>query len=76
MKKRIVRLENDLWRIRTNAGDLPDSEQKELEEYFSEIGMPYRLVDGHLCIAGGVDRDSVFERLEHYYDGWAEVLPF
>jgi hypothetical protein len=76
MEKRIVRFEDEVWRIRTDVGELPGSERKELEEYFGEIKLPYRLADGHLCIAGGVDRDAVFERLEHFYDGWADVLPF
>ncbi len=76
MEKRIVRFENELWRIRTDGGEIPEPEQKELEEYFAEIKLPYRLVDGRLCVAGGVDRDAVFERLEHFYDGWAEVFPF
>jgi len=48
----------------------------EMIEYFDEIRLPYRLIDGCLCIDGGVVRDAVFERLEHFYDGRAEVLPF
>jgi hypothetical protein len=76
LEKRIVRLENDLWRIRTDSGEIPDSEQKELEEYLTEIKLPYRVVDGHLCLEGGVDREAVFDRLEHFYDGRADVFPF
>ena len=76
MEKRIIRLEEGLWRIRTDVGELPESEQMELIEYFSEIKLPYRLTDGCLCVVGGVDRDAVFERLEHFYDGRAEVFPF
>ena len=76
MEKRIVRLEEDLWRIRTEIGELFESERMELIEFFGEIKLPYRLVDGCLCIADGVDRDAVFERLEHFYDGRAEVFPF
>ena len=76
MEMRIVRLEENLWRIRTDAGELTKSEQMELIEYVDEIKLPYRLVDGCLCIDGGVARDAVFERLEHFYDGRAEVLPF
>ena len=76
MEKRIVRLEEDLWRIRTDAGELPESEQMELIEYFDEIKLPYRLNDGALCIVGEVAREAVFERLEHFYDGRAEVFPF
>lgn len=76
MEKRIVRLEKDLWRIRTDAGELPKSEQVELIEYFDEIKLPYCLADGCLYIVGEVGRDAVFERLEHFYDGRAEVFPF
>ena len=76
MEKRIVRLEDDLWRIRTDAGELPASELDELVEYFGEIKLNYRLVNGRVCISGSIDRDSVFERLNHFYDGRAELLPF
>ena len=76
MEKRIVRQEDDLWRIRTDTGELPASERDELIEYFGEIKLNYRVVTGLVCIAGSIDRGSVFERLEHFYDGRAEVLPF
>lgn len=76
MEKRIVRLEEGSWRIRTGIGELPKSEQIEVIEYFDEIKLPYRLIDGCLCIVGDVDRESVFERLEHFYDGRAEIFPF
>ena len=76
MEKRIVRLEDDLWRIRTDSGELPDSERDELIEYFGEIKLNYRLTNGRVCIVGTMDQGTVFERLEHFYDGRAEVLPF
>ncbi len=76
MEKRIVRLEDELWRIRTDTGELPTSERDELIEYFGEIKLNYRVVAGRVCIAGSIDRESVFERLEHFYDGRAEVFPF
>lgn len=76
MEKRIVRLEDDLWRIRTDIGELTASERDELIEYFGEVKFHYRVVTGNVCIVGSIDRDSVFERLEHFYDGRAEVLPF
>ena len=76
MDKRIVRFEDKFWKIRTDIGDLPASEQKELKEYFDEIRMPYRIIDGGLCVSGDVDRDAIFERMEHFYDGRAEVYPF
>jgi hypothetical protein len=76
MEKRIVTLEDDLWRIRTDTGELPESERDELLEYFGEIKLNYRVVGGHVCIVGTIDRNSVFERLEAFYDGRAEVFPF
>ena len=76
MEDRIVRLEGDLWKIRPDTGKLPDSERDELIAYFGEIKLPYKIVDGCVCIAGEVDRDSVFKWLEKFYDGRAEVLPF
>jgi len=76
METRVVRLEDDLWHIRTDTGELPESERDELIEYFREIKLNYRVAEGHVCIAGAVDRNSVFERMNHFYDGRAEVLPF
>ena len=76
MEKRIVRFEENLWRIRTDAGELSESERTELIEYFGEIKLPYRLDGNCLCIVGEVDRDTVFERLEHFYDERAEIFPF
>jgi acyl-[acyl carrier protein]--UDP-N-acetylglucosamine O-acyltransferase len=48
----------------------------ELIAYFGEIKLPYHIVDGCVCIAGEVDRDSVFKWLEKFYECRAEVLPF
>ncbi len=76
MEKRIIRFEEDLWRIRTGTGELLEIERMELIEYFDEIKLPYRIVGDCLCIVGEIDREAVFERLEHFYDGRAEVFPF
>ena len=76
MEKRIVRFEDNMWRIRTDTGELPQSERSELIEYFDEIRLPYRLVGDCLCIIGEIDRATVFERMEYFYDGRAEVFPF
>ena len=65
-----------MWRIRTDAGELTQSERSELIEYFDEIRLSYRLVGGRLCIVGEIDRETVFEIMEHFYDGRADVLPF
>jgi hypothetical protein len=74
--KRIIRLEENLWRIRTDDGELPETERMELIEYFDEIKLPYRIVGDCLCIVGEIGREAVFERMEYFYDGRAEVFPF
>jgi hypothetical protein len=76
MEKRIVRLEKNVWRIRKEAGEIPESERAELVEYSDKIKIPHCMIEGRLCIPGKVDRNSVFERLEHFYDGRIEALPF
>lgn len=76
VEKRNIRFEDNMWRIRTDEGELPESERSELIEYFDEIRLPYRLVGACLCIVGQVDRDSVFDRMAHFYDGRAEVVLF
>ncbi len=45
MEKRIIRIEDDIWHIRTETGELSESEKSELIEYFDEIKLPYRFVD-------------------------------
>ncbi len=65
-----------MWRIRTDTGELPESERAELIEYFDEIRLPYLLAGDCLCIVGIIDKDTVFERMEHFYDGCAEIFPF
>ena len=36
MDKRIVRLEDEHWKIRTDMVEIPESEQEELKEYFND----------------------------------------
>jgi hypothetical protein len=43
MRKRIVRLEGNLWRIRSDQGELDAAEQQELRNFFDEIRIPYGL---------------------------------
>ncbi len=74
MDKRIIMLEGDSWRIRTDSGVLSKSEQAEVREYFDVIRMPNRILGGKLTVASGVDRDTISERMEYFYDGRAEVV--
>ena len=76
MPNRIVRLEEGLWRIRLDEGELAPGEQEELKEYFDEIRMPYRLEHGRLYVPGSVSWETLYERLQHFYDGRADVYPF
>lgn len=57
-------------------GELAEFERSELIGYFGEIKLPDLLVNGCLCIAGGVNKDSVFERLQLFYDGRADGFLF
>jgi hypothetical protein len=41
MEKRIVRLEKNVWRIRKEAGEIPESERAELVEYSDKIKIPH-----------------------------------
>ena len=76
MPPRIVRLENNLWRIRPQQGEIDVAEEQELREYFDEVRLPYRIENGRACIVGSIGWDALYERLQHFYEGRAEVYPF
>ena len=76
MTKRIVRIEGDLWRVRSDQGELDAAEQQELKDYLDEIRLPYRMDHGRPCVWGSISWEVLFESLEHFCDGRAEVYPF
>ena len=76
MKKRIVRVNSGYWCIRSEEREIRAHEQARLIEYFREIGIPYQIVAGRLRVPESVGSKEIFERLEHFYDGTAEVYPF
>ena len=76
MRKRIVRVEDGYWRIRSEKRELRATEHRELIEYFDEIRFPYEVINGRVRVPESVDLHDIFERLEHFYEGRAEVLPF
>ena len=39
MEKRILRREDDFWRIRTDTGELADAERNALRAYLDEKGL-------------------------------------
>jgi len=52
MEKRILRLEDDFWRIRTDTGELADAERNALRAYLDEKGFKTTMIDDNLAIAG------------------------
>jgi len=76
MKKRIVRIEEGYWRIRSEKREIGQEEQRRLTEYFHETRFPYRIIEGRLCVPESVPWDEIIERLDHFYDGIADIYPF
>ena len=76
MKARVVRVEDGFWRIRSRNREIGAEEQARLVEYFSEIRFPYKIIGGKLRVPESVPWKSISERLQHFYDGDAEVYPF
>jgi hypothetical protein len=77
MKERIIRKGNDVhWHICTlDFKSIPETERKELEEYFDEMEMPYHFADGDILIDGSIEWITIDEIMTHFYDGWAVFTP-
>jgi hypothetical protein len=76
MEKRILRREDDFWRIRTDTGELADAERNALRAYLEEKGVKTAILDDHLAIAGELTSQEVVESIEAFYEGKADVYPF
>ena len=76
MKTRVVRVEDGYWRIRSGKRELRAEEQQALVDYFREIRFPHRVVGGRVHVPESVPWSDIYERLQHFYDGRAEVLTF
>jgi hypothetical protein len=76
MEKRILRLEDEFWRIRTDTGELADAERNALGAYLDEKGFKTAMIDDNLAIAGELTWKEVFEPIEGFYEGKADVYPF
>jgi len=76
MQSRVVRKKDSLWRIWSDKGELDQEEQNELKEYFEKIRMPYQYDADMICVPGTVSWETIYERLQHFYVGRAEVYPF
>jgi murein L,D-transpeptidase YcbB/YkuD len=71
MEKRILRLEDDFWRIRTDTGELADAERNALRAYLDEKGFKTAIIDDNLAIAGELTWQEVVEPIEAFYEGEA-----
>ena len=76
MEKRILRLEDEFWRIRTDTGELVDAERDALRAYLHEKGFKTAMIDDNLAIAGELTWQKVVEPIEAFYEGKADVYPF
>jgi len=76
MEKRILRREDDFWRVRTDAGELADAERNALRAYLDEKGFKTAIIDDKLAIAGKLTWQEVVGPTEAFYKGKADVYPF
>src|SRR5271170_7571582 len=76
METRILRLEDEFWRIRTDTGELADAERNALRAYLDEKGFKTAMIDDNLAIAGELTWQEVVEPIEGFYEGKADVYPF
>ena len=67
MEKRILRLEDDFWRIRTDTGELAAAERNALRAYLEEKGFKTAIIGDHLAIAGELYRlpKVISEKSDH-----------
>ena len=47
-----MRLEDEFWRIRTDTGELAETERNALRAYLDEKGFKTAIIDDNLVIAG------------------------
>jgi nicotinic acid phosphoribosyltransferase len=48
MEKRILRLEDEFWRIRTDTGELAEAERNALRAYLDDKGFKTAMIDDNL----------------------------
>jgi hypothetical protein len=76
METRILRLEDEFWRIRTDTGELAGTERNALRAYLDEKGFKTAMIDDNLVIAGKHTWTEIFEPIQGFYEGKADVYPF
>jgi len=76
MNQRIVRITDGYWRIATPDGEICAEEMTNLKCYLDEIRYPYEIDQHGIGIHGSILWNEIEERLLHFYDGIADVIPF
>src|ERR1700730_12074069 len=76
METRNIRLADEFWRIRTDTGELGGTERNALRAYLDEKGFKTAMIDDNLVIAGKLTWTEVFEPIQGFYEGKADVYPF
>lgn len=76
MNYRVVRIIDGYWRIQSSEGEIDHEEVARLKVYLDEIRYPYELDQHGIAIHGSMLWTEVEERLVHFYDGIAVVVPF
>ena len=76
METRILRLEDEFWRIRTDTGELAGTERNALRAYLDEKGFKTAMIDDNLVIADKPTWTEIFEPIQGFYEGKADVYPF
>ena len=59
-----------------DTGELAETERNALKAYLDEKGFKTAIIDDNLVIAGKLTWTEVFEPIESFYAGKAEVYPF
>jgi hypothetical protein len=74
MEKRILRLEDEFWRIRTDTGELTDAERDALRAYLDEKGFKTAMIDDNLAIAEPrIEPEIIFKLALALAPGMAET---
>ncbi len=73
---RVVRLEGDVWTIRSDGGELGAEEQRELKAYLDHVQLPSLMHNGQTCVPGSIAWELLYEKLTQFYAGRAELIPF
>ena len=60
----------------TDTGELAGTERNALRAYLDEKGFKTAMIDDNLVIAGKLTWTEVFEPIQGFYEGKADVYPF